>query len=233
MVNIKPIIGFMAGLLTGSVVTYIFTKSSLKAKHNKELNEIRAESLDCAMEIVKNREDVIKSSDILKRTEEGNIKNEEPKQAPVDIPSNGFKERDVEEYTDYAKQYAPQSGANVQVINPGKPSESVDKKPVKPPKAISPTDDHPMSMVPYAIDPDDFGEMDGYDTVYLTYFADGILAYDDTNDTIEQYDLDTTVGTDFKSGFGEYSDTTVWVRNNKTMIDYQIEKSHDYYYGAD
>ena len=226
MTNLKPIVGFIAGLLTGSAVTYIFTKEKCKRKYARELNEVRKYSLESAKNISEQRTDVIKSTDILKRTEEGNIKSDETSQNNTNDVE--FKERDVEQYHDYAKQYAPTSCPNSQPVVPAKKPDKPNKE-----RPISPTDDHPMSSVPYAIDPDDFGDIDDYDTVYLTYFADGILAYDDTEETIDTYDLPETVGNDFKEGFGEYSDDTVWIRNNKTKIDYQIEKSHDHYYGDD
>lgn len=231
MTNLKPIFGFIAGLLTGSALTYIYVKNKFKNKYARDLNEVRKYALENAKDISNRKQDVIRSTDILKKTEDGNISKSEVNEHPVtkDLDNNGFKERDVEQYHDYAKQYAPTGGPVSQPVTPVKPikSEKLESRPV------SPTDDHPMSMIPYAIDPDDFGDIEDYDTVYLTYFADGILAYDDTEETIDTYDLPDTVGTDFKEGFGEYSDDTVWIRNNKTKIDYQIEKSHDHYYGDD
>lgn len=72
---------------------------------------------------------------------------------------------------------------------------------------------------PYTISPSEFGE-NGYETVTLYYYeSDDILADDDDN-PIE--DVDGLVGKESLSTFGEYEDDAVFVRNDKTQIDYEI-----------
>lgn len=71
---------------------------------------------------------------------------------------------------------------------------------------------------PYVISPDEFDE-NGYETVSLTYFADKVLV-DDMNDVVT--DLDGTIGRDSLNHFGEYEDDSVFVRNDKLKIDYEI-----------
>lgn len=74
---------------------------------------------------------------------------------------------------------------------------------------------------PYVIDPNEFDELseEGYDSVTLYYFADGVLA--DEND-IPIEDVDGSVGLDSLNHFGEYSDDSVYVRNDRLMTDYEI-----------
>lgn len=72
---------------------------------------------------------------------------------------------------------------------------------------------------PYVISPYDYGEKDDYDTESLIYFADGVLT-DDNNNPIE--DVEATVGKDALSHFGEYEDDSVFVRNDRLKIDYEI-----------
>ena len=72
---------------------------------------------------------------------------------------------------------------------------------------------------PYVISPNEFGELDGYETNSLTYFADGVLA-DDTNTVIDN--VDEVVGTDSLTRFGEYEDDSVFVRNDRHECDYEI-----------
>lgn len=72
---------------------------------------------------------------------------------------------------------------------------------------------------PYVIPPEEFGEADGYDTISLTYYIDGYLA-DDMLDVVE--DVDDVVGLESLNHFGEYEDDSVFVRNDRLMVDYEI-----------
>ncbi len=72
---------------------------------------------------------------------------------------------------------------------------------------------------PYVIDPSEFGEEPGYDTMTLTYFADGVLV-DDVDDVIE--DKDTVVGLENLKIFEEFGATSVYVRNEIFRTDYEI-----------
>ena len=72
---------------------------------------------------------------------------------------------------------------------------------------------------PYVISPEEFGEMYDYEKISLTYFADGTLA-DDADEVIE--DVDEIVGSDALDHFGEYEDDSVYVRDDRKMVDYEI-----------
>lgn len=72
---------------------------------------------------------------------------------------------------------------------------------------------------PYVIAPEEFGEMDGYSTISITYYADRVLA-DDADHIIN--DVDDTVGFDSLTHFGEYEDDSVFVRNDRRKCDYEI-----------
>lgn len=74
---------------------------------------------------------------------------------------------------------------------------------------------------PYVIDPWDFGGEDGYDTITLNYYADGVLT-DDDNNVIEDEEIDDIVGKDFAEHFGEYEKDCVCVRNDRLKTDYEI-----------
>lgn len=71
---------------------------------------------------------------------------------------------------------------------------------------------------PYVIAPEEFGECE-YETVSLTYYADGVLT-DDQNFIVE--DVDFVVGVDSLNHFGEYEDDSVFVRNDELKADYEI-----------
>ena len=78
---------------------------------------------------------------------------------------------------------------------------------------------------PYVIDADDYGEYEDYSLNNLTYFADKILA-DDTGEIIE--DVDDTVGPDLWDKFPD-DDDTVFIRNDKLMSDYEIQRDYRSY----
>lgn len=80
-------------------------------------------------------------------------------------------------------------------------------------------EDPSMNEGPYVISPDEFGDMDEYETVSLTYYADKVLA-DDWDEVIE--DVDNVVGLDSLERFGEYEYDSVFVRNDDRKTDYEI-----------
>lgn len=79
--------------------------------------------------------------------------------------------------------------------------------------------EHDMNDGPYIISPDEFGNTDEHTCVYLSYYADGVLADDWGTEVIAP---DEEVGPDIASHFGEYEEDTVFVRNEKLKIDYEI-----------
>jgi hypothetical protein len=72
---------------------------------------------------------------------------------------------------------------------------------------------------PYIIAPEEFGELDDYETISLTYYSDGVLT-DDQDEPIE--DVDKLVGKDFATHYGEYEDDSVYIRNDELKTDYEI-----------
>lgn len=72
---------------------------------------------------------------------------------------------------------------------------------------------------PYVISPDEFGEIDEYDTETLFLYADDVLT-DDQNEPIE--DVDDVVGFESLRHFGEYEEDSVHVRNDNLKTDYEI-----------
>ena len=72
---------------------------------------------------------------------------------------------------------------------------------------------------PYVIAPEEFGELDDYETETLTYYKDKVLA-DDWDNKIEN--VDDLVGEESLTHFGEYEEDSVYVRNDTTKTDYEI-----------
>lgn len=73
---------------------------------------------------------------------------------------------------------------------------------------------------PYVISPDEFDE-NGYQTVSLTYYADGVVE-DDFYDVWDDDQIEEKIGHDSLNHFGEYEDDSVFVRNDDEETDYEI-----------
>lgn len=72
---------------------------------------------------------------------------------------------------------------------------------------------------PYVIEPEECGELAGYDVISLTHFNDGVLTDDDYN---KIDNVDEIVGADYHEHFGEYEDDSVFIRNDAKQCDYEI-----------
>ena len=72
---------------------------------------------------------------------------------------------------------------------------------------------------PYVISPDEFGEFYDYSKISLTFFSDHILT-DENYEMVE--DIDDIVGVESLNHFGEYEDDSVFVRNDRLKVDYEI-----------
>lgn len=85
-----------------------------------------------------------------------------------------------------------------------------------------------VTEIPFVIPPEEFRmlEGDGYSTVTLMYYADGVLA-DDNDEIVE--DIDAWVGKESLDHFGEYDDDSVYVRNHRLKVDYEILRSQREY----
>lgn len=73
---------------------------------------------------------------------------------------------------------------------------------------------------PYVISPDMFGDEPSYNAQPLNYYSDGILS----DDWGVELDIEETIGEDALNHFGEYADDTVYVRNERTEIDYEVTR---------
>ena len=83
-------------------------------------------------------------------------------------------------------------------------------------KKLKTDEDYPR---PYVISPDEFAGDYEFDTVDVTYFADGVLC--DEND-VPLEDIENTIGNDAVRHFGEYENDAVYVRNERLKCDYEI-----------
>lgn len=79
---------------------------------------------------------------------------------------------------------------------------------------------------PYNISPDEFEEIDEYDSDEYTYYEDGYVT-DSYGMPISEEDILNTIGEDFDTYFGSYSDDQIWVRNERLKMDFSVVKDVD------
>lgn len=72
---------------------------------------------------------------------------------------------------------------------------------------------------PYVISPEEYGDIEEYEQIELTYYEDGVLT-DDQDEPID--DVDDIVGSDFATHFGEHEEDSVHIRNDSHKCDYEI-----------
>lgn len=78
--------------------------------------------------------------------------------------------------------------------------------------------------LPKVIPPEEFGDIEDYDQISLTYYADGYLA-DDFNNYEVMEDIDAHVGKESLKTFGRYEEDSVYVRNDNEQTYYEILRS--------
>lgn len=82
--------------------------------------------------------------------------------------------------------------------------------------------DIPVKKVDYhTIPPEEFSMDDEYDCQSLICYEDGIVTNGDGSE-IKKSELNEMVGSDFSKHFGEYEDDSVFIRNDRLQMDFEI-----------
>lgn len=195
--NLQFLVGFGVGCVVGALVGYKMLKKKLEVKFEEKLN---------------------KEFDSAKRLKSAKKSENKPpiKECLKNKDSNNSEEKDKKEYENYADYY--KSNASSTPTNSAKEvkDEQTEKKETK----------KRAHKGPYVISPDDFDSVDGYIPIWLTYYADGVLA-DDNN--YEKVDIKSTIGTAALNKFGEYEKDVVHVRNDEKKCDYEVVKDNRTY----
>lgn len=93
---------------------------------------------------------------------------------------------------------------------------------------VETNDDDPYSKRTHIsiLTPEEFGDIDEYDTTTLYHYEDGVLT--DLEDNVIE-DVAGTVGEDYADHFGEFEDDSVHIRNDEHKCDYEILKVQEEY----
>lgn len=162
----------------------------LKARYE----EISEQDIYSAKQAFRAREEKLQREidNLKERLESPDIDTEEPKTIQVSAAKN----REKGDINDYAKMVNRVQYSRTSVPQP--PEHEVE--------------------APYVISPDEFGEIEGYTQISLTYFDDGILS--DENGVI--IDEPEDIVGDALNHFGEYEEDSVFVRSDPKRCDYEI-----------
>ena len=190
--TVSNVIMFVVGATIGSVTTYFV----MKPKYDKLIEEEQASLSEVYKRYEKRNKEVKPVSEVLDTEDYIETVSQDGKPELNDLVRGaGYK-------TDYTGFY---------------PKKET-KKRKKVVKKVETQDD------PYVVPPEEFGEKqddagEDYDKITLHFYSDKVLT-DDLHDPVE--DVETTVGYDSLNHFGEYEDSTVFVRNDRLKTDFEI-----------
>lgn len=209
MSKLKSAMIFVAGVLVGGIPAAVITKRKCEQRAEEEIQSVkemfkRKIERDKAMqeveaEEVKHVEEETEEEKVIEQTEEPE-QTEEAEHLELEYV-----------YNNMVKRYEPKP------INCPAWDEAVAKEEAEKAKARE-----LLSRIQYepeVIDADEFGTLEDYDMVTLTYFADGVVA-DDLDEIIDDYEK--LIGTEFIQIFNDFDATSVYVRNDEWQIDYEI-----------
>ena len=84
-------------------------------------------------------------------------------------------------------------------------------------------DDGSMTA-PYVISPDEFNDL-GYEMVFLSLYADGVVAYDDDNSFMDEDDVNLLLGGEENlEQMGKFEPDILHIRNENEYTDYEITR---------
>lgn len=200
--TVNNMIIFVVGTLLGSATTYFVVKKKFETEKENEIKEMR-EYYTKREEIISEHAD--KEVDILKQEIES-MRQDTEEQTSVD-------EEELEEYRNIVSQYNHPEYADALVRK--RELQMADAK--KAEEDMTEERQEPF----YIIKPDEFGTIDDYELVNLTWYADGILA-DEFDNIIGEEEIEERIGSEALIEIGKYLPKFIHVRNDDLEIDYEI-----------
>lgn len=183
-------LGTALAFLAGAVLGGVSAWYVAKTRYD----ELSEQEIDSAKQAFYAREQQLKEE--IAALKEHLAKEDEPEEEPKTIQASAAKNREKGDINDYAKMVNRVQYSRTSVPQP--PEHEVE--------------------APYVISPDEFGEIEGYTQISLTYFDDGILS--DENGVI--IDEPEDIVGDALNHFGEYEKDSVFVRSDPKRCDYEI-----------
>lgn len=181
----------------GAAIGSVVTWKVVKAKYDKIVQEEIESVKEAYLNMMALRNDEQDDSD------ENDDESEEGERCIdwstlEDLDEDEEDERDLEEYAKLTDNYSSEKGGAKE-----------------------------MGTAPYVISPYDFGELDDYHQIELTYYEGDDTLEDEDYNIIT--DRDELLGPGALLTFGEYEDDAVFVRNERLRTDFQILKDYRKY----
>ena len=192
---------FVLGAAVGSLVTWKFVEEKYRRIADEEIESVK--------ETFKNRESKIAEDE--KQAEELGVKSPSKEFYSQLKESTDKLTEDMHNYHKLASNYNSNS-KDYKYTDENEEGEIVEDEP----------EDYPE---PYVIAPEEFGELEDYQTEAFVYYEYKIVA---TNDDRIVDDVEVLIG-DALEHFGDYEDDAVHVRNEKEKTDYEILRSEKNY----
>lgn len=183
---------FATGAAVGSVVTWKLVQTKYKKLADEEIQSVK---------------EVYSKQSTTSEESEG-VEEIKSNEHPIETPK--IKIADKPDIMEYAAKLKKEG--YMDYSNQAKPEKKEEK-------FTRDMDDLAYDEEPFVIAPEHFDEYDDFETVSLTYWADGFLTDEDDN-LIE--DIDGTVGLDYDEHFGEFEDDSVFIRNERLKTDFEI-----------
>lgn len=191
MNKLGTVIAFLAGTAIGGMAAWRVA--------NERYAKISEEDILSVKESFRNREQKLKDEieELKSKLEVTECLEEEEKVPSTILSTNEHQDKgDINEY--------------VRMVNRTKYAHT----------SVPQKEDHSVEA-PYVISPEEFGEMDGYTQISLTYFEDDDILSDENGVIID--DPEEIVG-DALNHFGDYEEDSVFVRSDPKRCDYEILK---------
>lgn len=200
---------FVAGAAVGSAATWKIVKTKYEQIAQEEIDSVKEEygrlTKLMRMEI-----------DACRKVTAHNSDNENYEQDTSEDDENSDEEREFTEkkreqieYSRLASKYRSSVDHENETNEEGDETEDDEG------------DEVPYINGPYVISPEEFASSPpGFNACTLDYFADGILA----DSWQVEVNIEDTIGEDALNHFGEYVDDVVYVRNERTQLDYEVTR---------
>lgn len=206
---------FTIGAAIGSLVTWKVVES--------KYNRIAQEEIDSVKEEYGHLKDLMrKEIDACRRVTNANQNesdDEEDDDSTVEEQDDDYPDDDERDFTDQEKEMIDYYKISSKYRRSNGDEKEDNEKTEEGEKGRE-EEEAPYINGPYVISPDDFGSVPGYNAQSLDYFADGVLA----DSWGVELNLDETIGEDAIDHFGEYVDDVVYVRNDRTELEYEVTR---------
>lgn len=189
----KYIFIFMAGMALGSGITYKIVKTKCEEAARDEINAALDELFESRDE---DEPEEVKDENVVQKA-----RYTQDKPDIMEIAAYTAKVRESG-YTNYSEMF---NGEKPVILTKEQEEELAEPD---------------IDFSPCVIAPEEYGDIDDYDRIELTYYASDEVLADDNGDIID--DLQDVVGVNFAKHFGEYEDDSVHIRNDRLECYYEI-----------